>query len=195
MKKSRADQALETKAKIIEAAMDLLSTEGINGLTSGKLAKKLSMSKGTLFHHYESMEDLHVAVLDTIIDSTAQELRSSEFNSAKELVEMIVDSVFKGMEQNRVGYAGDFNFIGSAESNEVYRTKLKAMFETAIDRWAVLLSEKLQKDIPREKLYDMIRLIDMHFAGLLTHNIIFQDPETYRALTTRFLHMVISDLD
>ncbi len=195
MKKSRADQALETKAKIIEAAMELLSTEGINGLTSGKLAKKLSMSKGTLFHHYESMEDLHVAVLDTIIDSTAQELRSSEFNSAKELVEMIVDSVFKGMEQNRVGYAALFNFIGSAESNEVYRTKLKAMFETAIDRWAVLLSEKLQKDIPREKLYDIIRLIDMHFAGLLTHNIIFQDPETYRALTTRFLHMVISDLD
>lgn len=195
MKKTRADQALETKSKIIDAAMEILSTEGVSGLTSGKLAKKLNMSKGTLFHHYENMEELHVAVLDVIIDSSVQEIDSSDFDSVKEFVEMVVDTIFIDMERYRAGYAALFSFIGSAESNEVYRKKLKGMFEAAIARWAVVLTEKLKKEIPEEKLYDMVRLMDMHFAGLLAHNIIFQDHNAYRKLTTQFLYTVINDID
>ncbi len=98
MKKTRADQALETKSKIIVAAIEIFTTEGINGLTSGKLAKKLEMSKGTLFHHFENMEEVHVAVLDQVIDSMTKEIDAVEYASTEEFVNTVVNITFGNIE-------------------------------------------------------------------------------------------------
>lgn len=195
MKKTRADQALETKTKILDTAMEIFSTDGVSGLTSGKLAKKLNMSKGTLFHHFESMEELHLAVLEVIIDSMTSEVDATEFESTEEFVKTMVDVIFSNIDSYGGVYAALFSFIGSAEYNETYRVKLESMFDTMMERWGVLLTEKLKKKIAKEKLSDIVRLLDMYMAGLLVHNIIFKDQARYRDLTSHFLNKMIKDIE
>jgi AcrR family transcriptional regulator len=195
MKKTRADQALKTKSKIIATAMEIFSIEGVNGLTSGKLAKKLNMSKGTVFHHFESMEELHVAVLDVIIATMTNEIDAVEFVSVQEFVDVIVDIIFRDTARYSGVYAALFSFVGSAKYNELYRLKLKGMFDANMERWVVLLTQKLKKDVPAEKLADIVRLLDMHMAGLLVHNIIFMEQKRYRKLTSQFLFQMISSLE
>jgi AcrR family transcriptional regulator len=53
-----------TKQSILGHAVDLASLEGLEGLTIGRLAVDLGMSKSGLFAHFGSKEELQLAAID-----------------------------------------------------------------------------------------------------------------------------------
>jgi AcrR family transcriptional regulator len=53
-----------TRESILQAAADLASVEGLEGLTIGRLATELGMSKSGLFAHFGSKEELQLATID-----------------------------------------------------------------------------------------------------------------------------------
>lgn len=54
----------ETRASILERAVDLASVEGLEGLTIGRLAAELRMSKSGLFAHFGSKQELQLATVE-----------------------------------------------------------------------------------------------------------------------------------
>jgi AcrR family transcriptional regulator len=52
-----------TRAAILERAVDLASAEGLEGLTIGRLAAELGMSKSGLFAHFGSKQELQLATV------------------------------------------------------------------------------------------------------------------------------------
>ncbi len=52
-----------TKAAILEAALQLASRDGLEGLTIGLLADRMQMSKSGVFAHFGSREDLQIEVV------------------------------------------------------------------------------------------------------------------------------------
>jgi AcrR family transcriptional regulator len=60
----RRAQGERTRQIILEAAVNLASAEGLEGLTIGRLAAELSMSKSGLFAHFGSKEDLQLATVE-----------------------------------------------------------------------------------------------------------------------------------
>jgi len=57
-------KAARTRSTILECAVDLASAEGLEGLTIGRLAGELGMSKSGLFAHFGSKEELQLATID-----------------------------------------------------------------------------------------------------------------------------------
>lgn len=57
-------KGLKTRSAILERAADLASAEGLEGLTIGRLADELQMSKSGLFAHFGSKEELQLATID-----------------------------------------------------------------------------------------------------------------------------------
>ena len=53
----------QTRAVILDAALDIASREGLEGLTIGVLADRIQMSKSGVFAHFGSREDLQLQVL------------------------------------------------------------------------------------------------------------------------------------
>jgi AcrR family transcriptional regulator len=53
----------QTKAAILEAALQLASRDGLEGLTIGLLADRMQMSKSGVFAHFGSREDLQIEVV------------------------------------------------------------------------------------------------------------------------------------
>jgi AcrR family transcriptional regulator len=53
-----------TRSTIVRAAADLASVEGLDGLSIGRLASDLAMSKSGLFAHFGSKEDLQLATIE-----------------------------------------------------------------------------------------------------------------------------------
>src|SRR3954469_3795843 len=53
-----------TREAILERAVDLASAEGLEGLTIGRLAGEMGMSKSGLFGHFGSKEDLQLATVE-----------------------------------------------------------------------------------------------------------------------------------
>ncbi|MFJ6838443.1 TetR/AcrR family transcriptional regulator [Streptomyces sp. NPDC091209] len=66
-RKSVAETAA-TRDRILKSALALASTEGLEGLTIGRLATDLSMSKAGVIGHFGSKEALQLAVLDAAVE-------------------------------------------------------------------------------------------------------------------------------
>jgi AcrR family transcriptional regulator len=59
----RRPKGERTRESILRVAVDLASVEGLQGLTIGRLAEELKMSKSGLFAHFGSKEDLQLATV------------------------------------------------------------------------------------------------------------------------------------
>ncbi len=56
-----------TRERILESALELASTEGLTGLSIGRLADRNGMSKSGLFAHFGSKEGLQLDVLELAV--------------------------------------------------------------------------------------------------------------------------------
>jgi len=65
---TRRPRGLKTRSAILRKAVNIASLEGLEGLTIGKLASTLRISKSGLFAHFGSKEDLQCAVVDEARD-------------------------------------------------------------------------------------------------------------------------------
>ena len=63
-----------TRQSILERAVDLASLEGLEGLTIGRLADELGMSKSGLFAHFGSKEDLQLAAIEAAAKRFVEEI-------------------------------------------------------------------------------------------------------------------------
>jgi AcrR family transcriptional regulator len=57
-------RAATTRQTILERSVDLASAEGLEGLTIGRLASELEMSKSGLFAHFGSKQELQLATIN-----------------------------------------------------------------------------------------------------------------------------------
>jgi AcrR family transcriptional regulator len=68
MASASATKGERTRAAILDRAVDLASVEGLEGLTIGRLASDLEMSKSGLFRHFGSKQDLQLATVGAARD-------------------------------------------------------------------------------------------------------------------------------
>jgi AcrR family transcriptional regulator len=59
----RRERGRRTRESILATAVDIASVEGLEGLTIGRLATELQMSKSGLFAHFGSKEELQLATI------------------------------------------------------------------------------------------------------------------------------------
>jgi AcrR family transcriptional regulator len=64
MARSTAAEALKTREAIVARAVNVASVAGLEGVTIGRLATDLDMSKAGVIGHFGSKADLQVAALD-----------------------------------------------------------------------------------------------------------------------------------
>src|SRR4029453_12802251 len=65
VKKNRRGEGLRSRQTILDAAALLATIEGLNGLSIGRLAEHIGMSKSGLYAHFRSKEELQLATIET----------------------------------------------------------------------------------------------------------------------------------
>ena len=75
----QGSKGAQTRAAILDRAVDLASAEGLQGLTIGRLAAELRMSKSGLFAHFGSKQELQLAT----IEAAAQRFRTAVVEPAQ----------------------------------------------------------------------------------------------------------------
>ena len=55
---TKPSKGTQTRERILDAALDIASRDGLEGLTIGLLAEALAMSKSGVFAHFGSREEL-----------------------------------------------------------------------------------------------------------------------------------------
>jgi AcrR family transcriptional regulator len=75
------EKGTRTRASILDRAVDLASVEGLEGLTIGRLAAELRMSKSGLFAHFGSKQELQLAT----VGAAAERFRAKVIDPALDL--------------------------------------------------------------------------------------------------------------
>ncbi len=86
--KARRAHGERTRQAILEAAVHIASEEGLEGLTIGRLASELSMSKSGLFAHFGSKEELQLATVEAARAVFVREVIQPAFAAEKGLARL-----------------------------------------------------------------------------------------------------------
>ena len=74
MPRQATSNGARTRTAILQTAADLASVDGLDGLSIGRLATELAMSKSGLFAHFGSKEELQLATIEEARQRYAQEV-------------------------------------------------------------------------------------------------------------------------
>jgi AcrR family transcriptional regulator len=105
-----------TRQAILEAAVHIASEEGLEGLTIGRLASELSMSKSGLFAHFGSKEELQLATVEAARAVFVREVIGPAFAAEKGLARLWkLCDVWLGYVRGEVFRGGCFFTAAAAE--------------------------------------------------------------------------------
>jgi AcrR family transcriptional regulator len=148
--------------EIIEAAGKILTVSGVSGLTIKKLAKEMQFSESALYRHFESKEDIIVAMLNYL--SEGIDARLTLVNNSKDTIE----DKFKAIFQNQfVFFAEHPHFVVAVfsdglmeESTRINETILSLLF-VKIKHLLPVISEGqkegvFRNDIPADEFIQII---------------------------------------
>ena len=133
-----------TRQSILDRAVDLASTDGLEGLTIGRLAEDLEMSKSGLFAHFGSKEELQLATIEAakrrFIDEAFRPALQAERGYPRLLAicRSWIDYVRRGVFPGGCFFAAaSFEFDGRAGP-------VRDVIGTAMDVWIDALEKAVQ---------------------------------------------------
>ena len=65
---TESTKGLSTKSMILQAALEIASRSGLEGITIGHLADSVGMSKSGVFAHFGSREELQIEIIRKYYD-------------------------------------------------------------------------------------------------------------------------------
>src|SRR5215471_353123 len=102
----RTPQASKTRREILRTAMDVASAEGLEGLSIGRLATELEMSKTGIFAHFGSKEQLQLATVDAAKQVFLEQIVQPALKHARGKARLMA------MLENWIGYVERIVFRG-----------------------------------------------------------------------------------
>jgi len=134
-------QRTRTRERILEAAEAVFADNGYHDALVDEIGKKTSMSKGGLYFHFPSKEDLFFAVMDRLANKlvTRAEKAAGRANSPLESAEAALDAVLSAMSaQKRLARLLMTQGYSMGNSFEAKRSEI-------FDRFASVISKNLDE--------------------------------------------------
>ncbi|MGD1221962.1 TetR/AcrR family transcriptional regulator [Streptomyces krungchingensis] len=150
-RKSVAETAA-TRDRIIESALTLASVEGLEGLTIGRLATELEMSKAGVIGHFGSKEGLQLAVLDAATERFRLRVpaRAVGARPGTERLTRAFDEWIDYMSQDE-GHGGCFLASAAGEFDGRPGTVRDRVLD-ALDAWSAYVKAELDTAVENREL-------------------------------------------
>lgn len=100
------ERASKTRQEILRISMDIASAEGLEGLSIGRLATELQMSKTGIFAHFGSKEQLQLATVEAAKQVFLEQVVQSALAQSRGIPRL------RAMLENWIGYVEKIVFRG-----------------------------------------------------------------------------------
>jgi AcrR family transcriptional regulator len=148
MKHARIDIGSIRREQIVEAAVAVITKQGLQNLSLSEIEKKAGMSRGQLTYYFAAKEDILLAVFDRLLHLTCERIgtpnevkaeEASGWDWTKHLLEKIVGEAPVNPQFGILQYA----FLSQIGHREDFRQRLATLYE----EWRSQMAVGLEADL------------------------------------------------
>ncbi len=154
---------IDTKEKILERAFILFLKKNYSGVSMSDLQKQTQLSRGAIYHHFKSKEEIQCQVIDLYFFpalKTMSVLNVSDLKEPlKEAIQMTIDkrtSFINKLQKINSENLDDFNFFKLAfQADEFYpnfKEKIYKLKQKEEQTWKQILTLAVQKNEIKQDL-------------------------------------------
>lgn len=175
----------ETYLRIINSTLDIISEQGIGGVSAAKVSQGAGISKSNVFHHFKSVDEILLATLNTVIDRMIGETKRGDVRTLSDLFDSLGRALFQEDGDSTRIEKAFFAFYNESVFHDPYREIFRGFLEESL--------HELENTLTRagvENPGQLPRLIIAMLDGLSIQLMITGDKgrgheawETFRAMT------------
>lgn len=143
---------MENRDKILDAALLLFTSNGLQKTTTAKITKEADVSNGTFFYYFKTKDDLITSLYKREIESFRSSISEnlSELSGDKESVKILWFTSINWFLKNKASFAF-FNMYSTSPDLNYLREKEPAAAFTFVGKvFKQLIENDLFEDIPSE---------------------------------------------
>lgn len=191
MKDGRIEKGLETKGKIIQATLVLISEQGLKGLSAQKIAQIAGVSKSNIFHHFGSVDVLPFEALKYISEIMLNSIKSGKYKTTKDLLIGIGEETFNLNPEFQGMFRAFFSLYNESFINPEYQKLLRRMY----DEYAIALCQEIKEiEAINEDLNDFTQMITIIIDGFGLHFMSENNVNKYSKLWHMQVEMILQAL-
>jgi AcrR family transcriptional regulator len=183
-RRRRADGE-QSRQKILRAAAELATIEGLNGLSIGRLADEVGMSKSGLYAHFRSKEELQLATVETASHVLDEEVIAAGLQAPEGMARLLaLCDAFLSHVERRVFPGGCF-FASAAAELSMQPGRVRQAIADSYTGWIGLLEEQARTAQAQGELdasVDVPQLVFELNGALVAANVFFLLFEDAREL-------------
>ena len=132
----------KTRATILKAALELFAKRGYSATTTAEIAKKARISKGLIFTHFPTKQDILLTILDEQIDRILPEfLNENDRRPAKERFTALINAWVNVIKTEPLLVRLTMQLNLDEEYRKLMRQKGKQFFDETFQRLTKLIEQ------------------------------------------------------
>ncbi|MEJ8554259.1 TetR/AcrR family transcriptional regulator [Tepidibacter sp. Z1-5] len=166
----------ETRIKIINSTIDIISFEGISQISTKRIADMAGISKSNLFHHFSSIQDIIESVVYELCNNMDVFADGDEFNSLEETFERIGEQILGG-DAHLMTY---YRVMIALSSDMSYHECFKELLERQQNETIQLVKSVVFAVEKTHLSDDLAELLVLDIEGLVKAYLRDEDKEKYK---------------
>lgn len=167
--------AENTRKIILDAAIDIVSQQGLDELTAGRLIGRAGVSKGGLYHHFRTMEEVECEVLNLLSENLRIKLSAyPEPQSMEHFMDVVEQELFECFVSHSREARALFSFISASAHNRQLQVILRQLMDT-INLQRLQQLQSVSGAVPMVQLQNTIQIISTLQMGMMTRFFIAED--------------------
>ncbi len=187
----RAKKGEHTRNRILRAAAELLGEVGVDGFSASALAKRAGISKGTIFHHFQNLDEVPLEVLETLL---SQELLDSLqiHTSFPVYLEHFGGITLATAREQGMFLRVYITFFARALHDERYRQRIKARISETHVRMCAALGERLDGHLAASEVQAITDLTQATLDGLVLRYLLDADEQVFTRAWSLLVQLLVS---
>lgn len=176
-----------TRSRIVHAAVELMGREGPDRFTASALAREVGVSKATLFHYFDTLDEIPLAALEEVFFEFLGQIEGSEPSLPASLDHF--GHEMRALVDNERFLHAYFVFFIKGMFDTRFRERLARgafeMHRRTVEALAPTLG-------PAEDPEIAARMVEVMLDGLALHHLIMGDHEVLDRAWSRFTELLLA---
>ena len=142
----------ERRAQLLAVARRAFGRSGFHGVSMDQVAKEAGVTKPILYDHFNSKEELYVALLDADAQSLEDRVRAAltESTGNRERIRQSFQAYFDFVDEHAAGFRLFMQESMAGDGDELFRSKVQGVRDRILGEVSDLIVRESQGGVPRE---------------------------------------------